>query len=375
MKTLTLLLKPASSLCNMRCRYCFYEDEAENRMHRSMGIMSAETAELLLTKAMDYIGPGGSLTIVFQGGEPTLAGDHWFDAFTRRCRQLLPAGAAVHYALQTNGLELSEELLSVLKREHFLVGISLDGSRRLHEENRVDTAGIGTWQRVLKNLNRLQAAGIDTNALCVITGRATENGPMLYKTLKQLGLRYHQYIPCLDPLEQPRGAMAYSLLPQAYGKFLREVFDLWYADWKNGDYVSVRSFEDFVFNAMGAPCMNCGSSGRCGQYLVVEADGSLYPCDFYALDTWRLGNIRDNTIEALLTGEKAQAFAAQRQEPPEECAACPYARLCRSGCFRDWHRDPSGWHNYYCPAYKQLFAHALPRIQELARAQQGGLQK
>ncbi len=369
MNHLTLLIKPVSSLCNMRCRYCFYEDESENRMQKFMGIMGEETVRILLENAMTYIGEKGSLTIVFQGGEPTLAGADYFRNFTHTAENLLPQGASIQYCIQTNGYQISDELLAVLKQSRFLVGISMDGCRALHDGQRIDVSGNGTWNRILGNLKRLQHAGIEVNALCVITAQAAGSAQKIYRTLKQLGLRHHQYILCLDPLEAERGSMPFSLTPESYGRFLKDVFDLWYADWKRGDYVSIRTFEDFVFNAMGIPCSNCASSGKCGQYLLIEADGSAYPCDFFALDEWKLGSIQDHTVEELLGSGKATEFVQQRNNPPAECFTCPYQLLCRTGCFRDWEQTSGGFHNHYCESFKMLFAYAIPRIMEVANAE------
>ncbi len=369
MKQLTLLIKPASSLCNMRCRYCFYLDEADNRAQSSMGLMDEDTTGALLRSAMDYIGEGGALHVMFQGGEPTLAGAEYFRRFGQLARQMLPRGASIDYALQTNGYQLSPELLAVLKEYRYLVGISLDGCRALHDSQRLDAAGSGTWQRVLGNLRRMQQAGIEVNALCVITGQAAGSAQRIYRTLKQLGFRCQQYIPCLDPLEVPRGSMPFSLTPEAYGRFLSEAFELWYAGWRSGDYVSVRTFEDLALNAMGRSCTSCANAGQCGQYLVVEADGSVYPCDFYALDQWRLGDIRRDFVETLLGSTAARRFAARRETPPPECGDCPYRSLCRTGCVRDWTQIQGVNHNYYCASFRMLLEQAAPRLRSFADAQ------
>ncbi len=369
MKTLSLLIKPASSLCNLRCRYCFYEDEAANRQHRSMGIMSSEVTQALLQKARDYLGEEGLLSVTFQGGEPTLAGAEYFREFTRLARQLLPPGVQIQYGIQTNGFALSQELIEVLKQNRFLVGISLDGFRALHNANRTDPQGEGTWSRILANLRKLQAAGVEVNALCVITGEAAAQAQKIYRTLKQLGFRYQQYILCLDPLEAERGSMGYSISPEQYGRFLTEAFDLWYGDWKRQDYVSIRLFEDFVFNALGDPCSSCVTSGRCGQSLVIEADGSAYPCDFYALDQWKLGNICSQSISDLLCSEAARQFAQRRLTPPPECGSCPHRSLCRTGCVRDWEARDGVWHNFYCQSFRMLLSHGQERIRQIAQAE------
>ncbi len=369
MRSLSLLIKPASSLCNMRCRYCFYEDASEHRMRKSMGIMSPETTEQLVRGAFDYIGEGGMVSFAFQGGEPTLAGADYFRHLLECVEQNRTRGSVVRYAIQTNGYSLEEELLELLRRHRFLVGISVDGEKPVHDGQRPDRQGKGTWMTVKGNLHRLQRAGLDPNALCVVTRAAARNPQKTYRALKELGLRYHQYIPCLDPLDALRGSMADSLTPKAYGKFLCGLFDCWYADWKLGQYVSVGLFEDFVFNAIGRPCVKCSASGACGQYLVIEGDGSAYPCDFYAVDQWCLGSIWDRSVAELFASERAADFAGARNNSPEECADCPWAQLCRGGCRRDWVWEDGKVHNYYCAAYRIFFPYARDRLGEIARAE------
>ncbi len=369
MKSLSLLIKPASSLCNMRCRYCFYRDESENRAVGSMGIMSADTTERLVAAAFAYIGQGGSVSFTFQGGEPTLAGVDYFQHFIDCVERKRTPGSQVHYAIQTNGYVLGEPLIGLFRRHHFLVGISVDGEKAIHDAQRPDSRGDGTWLTVKANLQRLQRAGVETNALCVVT-RSTARSPLkTYRALREMGFRYHQYIPCLDPLEAERGTLPDSLTPKAYGKFLCALFDCWYADWKRGRYVSIRLFEDMVFNAMGRPCVGCALSGSCGQYLVIEGDGSAYPCDFYALDRWCLGNIREQSVDALFGSETAAEFAAGREPAPVECGSCPWATLCRGGCRRDWFSRDGQVHNYYCQAHRAFFAYAQEGLLEIAQAE------
>lgn len=331
--------------------------------------MERNVVDAMLRNAMQYIGENGSLTVMFQGGEPTLAGAAFFRYFTEQAERMRPAGSRIQYALQTNGYHISEELLAVMKQYRFLVGVSLDGYRLLHDTYRVDADGNGTWGVILKNLKRLQQAGIETNALCVITAQAAGNAQRIYKTLKQLGMRYQQYILCLDPMDGCRGTMPFSITPQAYGIFLKDAFDLWYGDWKRGDYVSIRMFEDMVYNAMGMPCSNCALSGACGQYLVVEADGSAYPCDFYALDSWRLGNIASDAVESLMEGELARKFRSQRYPIPDACAGCEYLQLCRTGCFRDWEQAEGKNRNHYCQSFRMLLDYAKGRFAEIAAAE------
>ena len=143
MKHLTFLVKPASSLCGLRCRYCFYEDVSDSRQQKTMGMMAPETVRRLLTAGAEAVGENGSLQITFQGGEPTLAELDFYRSFLALERELCPPSLTIRHSIQTNGMALDREWARFLKEHHFLVGLSLDGFRDLHDRNRVDPAGKG----------------------------------------------------------------------------------------------------------------------------------------------------------------------------------------------------------------------------------------
>ena len=368
MDHLTLLIKPASSLCNLRCRYCFYEDVSDSRQQKNMGLMTEETVRCLLTASAQAVGTGGAIQITFQGGEPTLAGLEFYRSFLALERQLCPPSIRVTHSIQTNGMVLDREWAAFLGEHNFLVGLSLDGSREFHDTLRVDARGKGTWERVTRALALLDSAGAETNLLCVVTNQLSRSPQKVYQSLKKLGNHPLQFIPCLDPLEAPRGSMPYSLSPARYGKFLCGLFDLWYRDLEGGQYVSIRLFDDYLRILAGMSPSTCAASGACGSYLVVEGDGSLYPCDFFVLDEWNLGSIHTVSVEEALCGEKSRQFLLQGQSRPQACGSCPYQAICRGGCRRDWTGPGPEGRNYYCPAFRTFFDYALPRLQRAAKA-------
>ena len=370
MKNLSFLIKPASGHCNMRCRYCFYEDETSLREEGNSGIMTLDTADTLIEEAFSALDKGESVTFAFQGGEPTLAGLDYFRHFVSKVREVNQKGAFVNYAIQTNGLALNSDWAKFFRENNFLVGISLDGDKAIHDFLRPDAAGKDTWNRVSKNLSLLKGEKVDFNLLCVVSRQCAKHPQKVYRSLQKLG-GYLQFIPCLDPLEAERGSMPYSLTPELYGDFLCGLFDEWYRDFAAGNYTSVRLFDDYIHLAMGLPAGTCSTSGTCGAYFVVEGDGTLYPCDFYCLDQWRLGKLGKASLPDLATSETARKFLAEGLDHPTECASCPYLRLCNGGCKRDWVRDGEGSHNYFCPAFRKFFAYAGDRIAQIARAQQG----
>lgn len=211
---------------------------------------------------------------------------------------------------------------------------------------------------------------IECNLLCVVTKRLAKKAERVYKSMKATGVRYLQFIPCLDPLGAQRGIENYSLSPELYAQFLCALFDAWYRDWKTGVYVSVRLFEDYIQLLMGAPTGTCSTTGACGSYMVVEGSGAVYPCDFYCLDEYKLGTIQNDSLQALLLGEKMRIFIKDGRNVPAECQQCRWVNLCHGGCKRDRNTADKAQRSYYCKALQKFFAYAEPRMREMARAVQ-----
>lgn len=364
MPLLSLLIKPSSGACNVRCKYCFYHDEQMNRETFSYGFMSEETLEILIKKALEYANVHCSFG--FQGGEPTLRGLDFFRKAVELQRKYNVHHSRIENSIQTNGLLIDDEWAEFFHKEHFLVGLSLDGVKDVHDENRLTPDGKGTFNRVLQTAQKLTAHQVDFNVLTVVTDRTADAITKIYNFYRRSGLLYQQYIPCLDPLEQERGSSPYSLTPRKYAKFLRALFDLWYRDITAGKFIYIRYFENLLGMLLGRRPEHCGLSGQCAVQNVVEADGSVYPCDFYCLDEWRLGNIRSDGFAEMAASETARRFLSQGVSGRDSCRECPYAPICRGGCRRD--REPLGLgRNYFCQAYQEFFAYALPRLQELAQ--------
>lgn len=364
MPSLSLLIKPASGGCNLRCKYCFYHDEQLNRETFSYGLMSEETLEILIKKALDYATVYCSFG--FQGGEPTLRGLDFFRKAVELQKKYNVHHAQIHNAIQTNGLLIDDAWAGFLRENHFLVGLSLDGTKDVHDGNRLDPAGKGTFNRVLQAAQKLTAHQVEFNLLTVVTGCTADAAAKIYNFYRRSGLPYQQYIPCLDPLMGERGASPYSLTPEKYAKFLKTLFDLWYRDVTQGRFIYIRYFENLLAMLLGQRPESCGLSGACMLQNVIEADGSVYPCDFYCLDEWRMGCVQEDSFPELAERPAAREFLARGATGREQCAGCEYFPICRGGCRRD--REPLGHGgNYFCAAYKEFFPYALPRLRELAR--------
>lgn len=373
MPALSLLIKPASGNCNMRCRYCFYADELDNREIRSYGKMSLDTMHTIVDKAMEY--GDYECTIAFQGGEPTLAGlDFYRDLVAYVTAHENPKKLKIHYALQTNGYLINEEWAEFLGKNHFLVGVSLDGLKEIHDRYRLDAAGKGTYQRVISAIRLLEKHQVEYNILTVVTAATARNGQKIYNYFKKNHFGYQQYIECLDPIGEEPGQHEYSLTPEKYGEFLKSMFDAWYLDMRSGTYVYNRYFENLMMIMAGQQPESCNMRGVCGKQWVFEADGSVYPCDFYALDQWCLGNINKNSFEEMDQKRDELGFIQWSMRRQEDCQKCRWFGLCRNGCRRN--REPvTAEHtnrNYFCKSYQMFFEYAYPRLEEIYQLYMAG---
>lgn len=364
MYSTSILLKPASGSCNMRCRYCFYADEMAKRETPNFGMMQLATLQAVLEKLLAET--THSCTIAFQGGEPTLAGLSFFQKAVELCKKLNVHGCEIHFAIQTNGLLIDKEWCRFFSENHFLVGVSLDGPKDLHDANRPDCAGKGTYSRVMHALQLLQSHGVETNVLTVLTADTAKSYRRTYNFFCRSGLEYQQYIPCLDALGEPRGTNPWSLTPAGFEQYLKTAFDCWYQDAMNGHKRSHRYFDNLLLMMNGQMPETCGMMGICSMQYVVEADGSVYPCDFYMTDAYKLGNLTTDTIEQIEAKHREIRFVDESCTLDENCRNCRWGTLCRGGCRRDRDYGPDGLgRNYYCTAYKNFFDYAWLRLQKV----------
>ncbi len=368
MPPLSLLIKPASSLCNMRCEYCFYRDVADKREHHSLGMMSPDTLETVVRRAFEYA--DGSVCFAFQGGEPTLAGLDFYRELMLLQRRHNTKKIRVGNAIQTNGYIIDDEWARFFAENGFLVGLSLDGIRAAHDSLRVDAAGKGTFDRTVRAAEILKKHGAEFNILCVVSNFAARHPQKVYDQLKKY--KYIQFIACLDPIcgEKTR----FSLSEERYASFLKQVFALYYADFMRGNYVSIRNFDNYIGILSGRPPESCAMNGYCTCYCVIEGDGSVYPCDFYVLDEWRLGSVLENGFDEMIHSEKAQKFVNGSLSVRDECGKCRYYSLCRGGCRREREPFSEGLPalNRHCAAYKAFFDASLEPMLEMAQRIRSG---
>ena len=365
MPPISVMMKPSSSLCNMSCRYCFYCDEASKREQDSYGFMSEETLRNVIRRTL--LRAEGRISYAYQGGEPTLRGLDFFKQAVAFQRQYNHQGIRVSNALQTNGYAIDEAWCRFLKENDFLVGLSVDGTRELHDTFRRDKSGAGTYDRVLHAAELFDRYEVPYNILTVVTSALAHSAETIYQEYRRRGWNYQQYIACLDPLEEERGSSPFSLLPEDYGIFLTDLFRLWYADVRRGKQPYIRQFENYAGLAAGIMAESCDQRGTCGVQYVVEADGSVYPCDFYMLDAYRLGSFNTDRLEQIDRAREELGFLQRSRMLDEACRTCRYAPLCRGGCQRHRDLDPGTerYRNYFCRSYQLFFAESYDKWMEL----------
>ena len=336
MKRLNLLIKPASSLCNMRCRYCFYSDISAGREIPSYGLMSLETTDKILDNIFKDIENNDEITFAFQGGEPSLAGLPWFRHFTENVASR-KKNITVHYAFQTNGLLLDDAFCDFFHENKFLLGLSIDTGKRFHDRNRFSGSGDGTFDACLEAKKLLEKYQVEYNILCVLTNDIAKDPEKAWRFIMNENIRFIQFIPCLEPpddhtdLKQSAGN---TLRPALFAKFYSGLLPLWIKEFEKGNYISVKLFDDVVnYFFKGVPSA-CGIDGLCHNQYVVEADGGVYPCDFYAFDEYKTGNLCESTPKELFDTDKVRYFLGEKPKLPKICATCGFFKACRGGCKR-----------------------------------------
>lgn len=353
MRQMTALVKPASSLCNLSCSYCFYCDEANEREKNIGCVMKDSTAENLIKKMFDFCGENSRLTFMFQGGEPLLAGIEFFEKFVDTAEKHKTEGSKINYSLQTNGTLIDEAFCSFFKKHDFLIGVSLDGKKEIHDELRNSS-----FDKAMEGISLLKKHSVDFNILSVITAKT--DASELFDFYIENGFRDVQPIYCLDPLNCEEAP--YSLGAKQLARFKKRLFNRWFAEVSKGNHFYVRDFDNLLSLMTKGQAEQCGASGRCNAQLVVEADGTCYPCDFYCIDKFECLNINDADINDILNCEGLKAFFEHEEKKNSLCKTCPVKALCGGGCkrYRNLYNKLSG----YCPQM-DFILHAVEKLRDI----------
>lgn len=363
--------KTVSTDCNIACDYCYYS--ACPGSPRIAG--HCIDAALLEKTIREYMAASrGSVGFAWQGGEPLLAGLPFFETVVALQAKHAPPNTAIGNAIQTNGTLLDDDWASFFRQYSFLVGVSIDGPKELHDRHRVTATGKGTHDLVMRKIEHLRRRNVDFNILTVLhrdnVGRARE----LMAFCARERFDYVQFIPGMAYAAQsPEAPAAYLITPEQYGAFLCEAFDIWYAD--GAPRMSVRLFDDLLSVYAGREAGSCRHQRTCSRTLIIEPNGDAYPCDFYISPEWKLGNVGGDAPGEVAQRPKYREFLTLKERLPPQCRGCRHLDLCHGGCPRDrtWRSDgrPDG-PDYFCAAYRRLFEHAHERLALLARRLRAG---
>jgi len=357
----SLLVKPASAVCNLDCAYCFYLDrEADPYKALPARRMTLETLERLVDTYLFYSYPDS--TFAFQGGEPTLAGLRFFEKLIDFQKEHGRGGQNVSNALQTNGILLDDDWCRLLREYNWLVGVSLDGPEEINDLYRRNKEGRGTWKKVIRGIEALQKHKVEFNVLCVVNQANVGSPRELYGFFRSLGVDNLQFIPLAEfgPDGEP---LPYTIAPEQYGRFLVELFEIWWPDRRK---VRVRFFDNLAEAAAGQKPGTCTMHETCDSYVVVEYNGDVFPCDFFVEKDWNLGNIAIDSWTEIARRTRRLHFAAKKTLAHPECAACEYRQVCHAGCPKLRHGPHRRFEDldYFCAAYKTVYARALGPLRE-----------
>lgn len=366
-----VIVKPAGAQCNLDCAYCFYlhkEDLlAQPKAPRmSDAVLEAHVRQYIQSQT------GPQVVFTWQGGEPTLMGLDFFRRAVELQTRYRRPGQAVENDLQTNGILLDDAWCAFLKENRFLVGLSIDGPRDLHDRHRRAKGGQPTFDRVMAAVERLRRWEVPFNALCVVN-RDNAKAPLeVYRFLRdEVRARVIQFIPCVEPEDFERAGPGgadrrvtdWSVEAEDWGEFLRQVWDEWF----ERDYgeIFVDEFENMASMLLGLGAQKCVSAKSCGRGLAIEHDGALFSCDHFVYPEHRLGSILETSEGALANSAAQRAFGAYKHESlPAYCRACPYLELCWGECPKNrFVTTPDGEPglNYLCSGLKMFYGHVLAR--------------
>ena len=329
MNHLQLLIKPASGYCNMDCDYCFYHDVLDHRLEANYSMMSRSTIEQIVKRA--YENTYDSVHFMFQGGEPLLIGLEFYESFLSLVKHYNKNNVDTNFGIQTNGTLLTDAFARFFKINHFLVGISIDGPEKHHNLFRHLINQEESFSKVNEGLNLLRKYKVDYN-ITVITPNTIKYTEEIYSYLSNLDTMYLQFIPCIDSFDKINPK--YHVTNKLYSEFLIRLFDRWEADFYNGKRVSIRYFDDLLKIILGVYPSTCMLMGSCMNQNVIESDGSVYPCDFYVLDEYKMGNVFEQSFEELNQTIVAKDFVLKSRVPSNDCRRCEYYQLCKGGCRR-----------------------------------------
>ena len=346
---LYVMLKPVGSRCNLACRYCYYLDKAQ--LYPNQEPLSEELLEIFIQQYLEAQ-TMPQVLFTWHGGEPLLRPLSFYQR-ALALQQRYARGRQIDNCIQTNGTLLTDEWCEFLRENRFLVGISIDGPQTYHDAYRCQS-----FEKVMRGIQLLQQHHVEWNAMATVNHLNADHPVEFYRFFKDIGCQYLQFTPVVerDSREQITDT---SVTPEQWGRFLCGVYD----EWKQKDIgrIFVQLFDATLANWVGEPPGICSMSPYCGRAAAMEANGDVYSCDHFVFPEYRLGNIRQQSLTAMLYGERQQQFGRNKSATlPRQCRECRFRFACHGECpknrfLKDKYGEPGL--NYLCAGYQQFFAH------------------
>ncbi|WP_206026082.1 anaerobic sulfatase maturase [Roseimicrobium sp. ORNL1] len=360
------MAKPSGAKCNLDCKYCFYL-EKEGLYPSGSHRMTDEVLEAYVRGQIESQPAGAEVLFAWQGGEPTLMGVPFFEKAVALQKEL-GRGRRIANAFQTNGVLLDDVWGEFLRRENFLVGLSIDGPRDLHDLYRVDKGGRPTFDNVLRGLEVLKRHRVDFNTLTVVHRESARRPLEVYEFLKSAGSTHLQFIPLVERVGEGEVASDASVLADDWGSFLTSIWDQWVTC--DVGKVFVQLFDVMLGVWMGQPSGLCLFRETCGDAVAMEHNGDIYSCDHFVTPRHRLGNLLDKGLGDMVRDAPQRLFGTAKVDTlPRYCRECEVRFACHGECPKNrFIRTPDGEPglNYLCTGYKHFFKHANPGLRGMA---------
>ena len=380
-KPLYVMLKPAGAHCNLACKYCYYLEKNNLYQNTPRHLMSDEMLEQF---TREYIEAQTMPQVLFtwHGGEPLMRSIDFYKK-ALALQKKYAHGKQIDNVIQTNGTLLTDEWCEFFAKNHWLVGISIDGPQEYHDHYRVTPAGKPSWEKVMQGIQHLKKHRVEWNAMAVVNAYNAEHPLEFYHFFRDNGCQYLQFTPIVERLTEHEDGRTLasladdreipladaSVTPQQWGNFLCTIFDDWVRHDVGKTFVEI--FDCTLANWMGVLPGICAYSKECGHAGVMEHNGDVYSCDHFVFPEYKLGNIKDQSLIDMLYGEKQQAFSRLKHTSlPRQCKECDMEFACHGECPKNrFEKDKYGEPglNYLCQGYYQYYTHVAPYMDFMKR--------
>ena len=380
-KPLYVMLKPAGAHCNLACKYCYYLEKNNLYQNSHRHLMSDEMLEQF---TREYIEAQTMPQVLFtwHGGEPLMRSIDFYKK-ALALQKKYSHGKQIDNVIQTNGTLLTDEWCEFFAKNHWLVGISIDGPQEYHDHYRMTPAGKPSWEKVMQGISLLKKHRVEWNAMAVVNAYNAEHPLEFYHFFRDNGCQYLQFTPIVERLTEHEDGRTLasiaddreipladaSVTPQQWGNFLCTIFDDWVRHDVSKTFVEI--FDCTLANWMGVLPGICAYSKECGHAGVMEHNGDVYSCDHFVFPEYKLGNIREQSLIDMLYGEKQQAFSRLKHTSlPRQCKECDMEFACHGECPKNrFEKDKYGEPglNYLCQGYYQYYTHVSPYMDFMKR--------